>query len=74
MATSGSKRFEAVKDEFEELLGERLTQLGTTVRTARTLLEQVAPDGVEKGGQKKLTNKEYTLLADRLSELLETLR
>lgn len=69
MAASGSERFEAVKGEFEQVLGERLTVLGTTVRAARAIL-----DGVSGRSHEDLTQKEYMQLADQLSELLETLR
>lgn len=69
MAASGSQRFEAVKDEFEQVLGERLTSLGRTVRTARAIL-----DGAAAQGASGLTEDDYAKLADQLSELLDALR
>lgn len=69
MATSGAERFEVVKDEFEQVLGERLTSLGRTVRSARAIL-----DGVAAQGASELTEDDYATLADQLSELLDALR
>ncbi len=69
MAASGSQRFDAVKDEFEQVLGDRLTSLGRTVRSARAILDDVAAQGASD-----LTEDDYAKLADQLSELLDALR